>query len=143
MANDLAVLTITSCNTDAQAAFDVHSPVAIHMSPKDLPPTVFTLQMPRSFEWQRLKTGCTQRINMERQDSGKRPADEQEINIYEQQELECSFCSHFAKVEHELQAAAAYKNPDVFWRLWSPRLLELLRFRWWIMKINIPLTTMA
>ena len=45
--------------------------------------------------------------------------DEQEIKIHEQQELEYSFRRHFAKVEHELQAALAYKNPDVFWRLWS------------------------
>ena len=30
-----------------------------------------------------------------------------------------SIRSHFAKVEHELQAALAHKNPDVFWRIWS------------------------
>ena len=88
------------------------------MSPKDFSPTVFTLKKPRSFDWQRLKTRCIQRIDMERQHNGERPVDEQEIKIYEQQELENSFRSHFARVEHELQAALAYKNPDVFWRLW-------------------------
>ena len=119
LANNLAVLAITSCNTNTQAAFDAHSPTAVQMSPKDFSPTVFTLKKPRSFEWQRLKTRCIQRISMERQDSGERPVDEQEIKIHEQQELEYSFRSHFAKVEHELQAALAYKNPDVFWRQWS------------------------
>ena len=120
LANDLAVLAITSCNTDTQAAFDVHSPIAVQMSPKEffLAP-VFTLKKPRSFEWQRLKTRCMQRIDMERQHSVERPVDEQEIKIYEQQELENRFRSHFARVEHELQAALAHKNPDVFWRLWS------------------------
>ena len=33
--------------------------------------------------------------------------------------MENSFRSHFAGLEHELQAALDDKNPDVFWRLWS------------------------
>ena len=118
-ANDLAVIAITSCNSDAQAGFDVHSPIAVQMSPKDFSPTVFALKKPRSFDWQRLKTRCTQRIDMERQHNGERPADEQEIKIYEQRELENSFRSHFARVENDLQAALLHKSLDVFWRLWS------------------------
>ena len=81
LANDLAVPAITSCITDTQAAFDVHSSTAVQMSPKDFSPTVFTLKKPKSFEWQRLKTRCIQRVNMEGQDSNERLADEQEIKI--------------------------------------------------------------
>ena len=41
LVNDFAVLAITRCHTDTQAAFDVHSPKAVQMSPKDFSPTVF------------------------------------------------------------------------------------------------------
>ena len=70
------MLAITSCNTDTQAAIDVHSPITIQMSPKDFSPTVFILKKPRNFEWYRLKTRCMQRINMERQDSAERPGNQ-------------------------------------------------------------------
>ena len=62
-AYDLAVIAITSCSVDTQATFDVHSPIAIQMCPRDFSPTVFVARKPMSFDWLRLKQTCTQRMD--------------------------------------------------------------------------------
>ena len=51
-ANEQAVLAITSCGVDTQASFDVHSPIAIQMCPRNFSPTVFVAKELRLAEAQ-------------------------------------------------------------------------------------------
>ena len=126
LANDLATIAITRCSVDTQAPFDVHSPIVIQVCPRDFSPTVFVARKPRSFDWQKLRQICIQRIAEEKQSSRhsdgtmnhKSPTDE-EIRNYEQYSLENSFRKHLSRVENQLDEALARKDPTEFWRMWS------------------------
>ena len=120
IANDLAVIAITSCCFDTQASCDVHSPIVIQMCPRDFSPTVFVARKPSSFDWQRIKQTCIQRMDEEQQscssiDGATKHGSitNEEIKIYEQHRLEISFRKHFSKVESQLEEALARSDPNV------------------------------
>ena len=114
LANDVAVLAITSCSVNTQVSFDVHSPITIQVCARNFSPTVLVARKPRRFDWQRLRQMCMQRIDEEKQSSSnfdgamnyKNPTSE-EIKIYEQHRLENSFRRHFSKIESQLEEALA------------------------------------